>query len=196
MLLAEKIKKYHVVLVSQSPRRRELLKGLEIDFTATRVDTDEHYPATLEGAQIPTFIAERKADAFLPSMQPDTLAITADTVVICGNNVLGKPQDEEDARRMLRTLSGNTHKVITGVCIRTLEKQRSFHAISEVTFARLTDQEIDHYIACYHPTDKAGSYGIQEWIGYIGIEKLVGSFYNVMGLPTHRLYQELNLFLA
>lgn len=191
MLLNEKIKNYNVVLVSQSPRRRELLKGLEIEFTSTSVDTAESYPDTLEGAQIPVFIAERKADAYMSQMSDDTLAITADTIVFAGGKVLGKPHDAKEASEMLKSLSGNTHQVITGVCIFTKSKRRSFHAISEVTFATLRDEEITHYIEVYKPFDKAGSYGVQEWIGYIGIEKIVGSYFNVMGLPVQRLYKEL-----
>lgn len=195
MLLKEKLEKYNVVLVSQSPRRRELLKGLEVDFTSTSVDTDESYPATLEGAQIPLYIAEQKADAYMPQMSDDTLAITADTVVLVTGKVLGKPADAKEARQMLQMLSGNVHQVITGVCIFTKGKRRSFHALSEVTFAALSAEEIDHYIEVYKPFDKAGSYGVQEWIGYIAMEKIVGSYFNVMGLPVQRLYKELNQFL-
>jgi len=195
MLLKEKLERYNVVLVSQSPRRRELLKGLEVDFTSTSVDTDESYPATLEGAQIPLYIAEQKADAYMPKMSDDTLAITADTVVLVAGKVLGKPADAKEARQMLQMLSGNVHQVITGVCIFTKGKRRSFHALSEVTFAALSAEEIDHYIEVYKPFDKAGSYGVQEWIGYIAMEKIVGSYFNVMGLPVQRLYKELNQFL-
>lgn len=195
MLLKEKLERYNVVLVSQSPRRRELLKGLEVDFTSTSVDTDESYPATLEGAQIPLYIAEQKADAYMPQMSDDTLAITADTVVLVAGKVLGKPADAKEARQMLQMLSGNVHQVITGVCIFTKSKRRSFHALSEVTFAALSAEEIDHYIEVYKPFDKAGSYGVQEWIGYIAMEKIVGSYFNVMGLPVQRLYKELNQFL-
>jgi len=195
MLLKEKLDKYNVVLVSQSPRRRELLKGLEVDFTSTSVDTDESYPATLEGAQIPLYIAEQKAEAYMPQMDNDTLAITADTVVLVAGKVLGKPADAKEARQMLQMLSGNVHQVITGVCIFTKGKRRSFHALSEVTFAALSAEEIDHYIEVYKPFDKAGSYGVQEWIGYIAMEKIVGSYFNVMGLPVQRLYKELNQFL-
>lgn len=195
MLLPDKLKNYSVVLVSQSPRRRELLKGLEVDFQCTSVDTNERYPDGLQGAQIPTYIAEHKADAYLPLMSEGTLAITADTVVLVNNNVLGKPQSRSEAVTMLQTLSNNTHKVITGVCIFTKHKRKVFHALSEVTFTALSLEEIEHYIDVYKPFDKAGSYGVQEWIGYIGIEKIVGSYFNVMGLPIQRLYKELNQFL-
>lgn len=196
MLLPEKLKDYNVVLVSQSPRRRELLKGLEIDFECTSVECDERYPEWLQGAQIPTYIAEQKADAFLPQMRENTLAITADTVVIVNDMVLGKPKDKSEANKMLQIISNNSHKVITGVCIFTKSKRRTFHALSEVTFTALSSEEIEYYISKYKPFDKAGSYGIQEWIGFIGMEKIVGSFYNVMGLPIQRLYKELNAFLG
>lgn len=192
MLLKDKIKNYNVVLVSQSPRRRELLKGLEIDFTSTNVDTDESYPSHLQGAEIPIYIATQKADAYMPQMQDNTLAITADTVVLIDNNkILGKPKDKAEAIAMLQHLSGNTHQVITGVCIQTKQKRQVFSAVSDVTFANLTLEEIEHYVDFYKPFDKAGSYGVQEWIGYIGIEKIVGSYFNVMGLPVQRLYKEL-----
>ncbi len=194
MLLKDKFKDYDVVLVSQSPRRRELLRGLEVEFTSTSVDTDESYPATLKGADIPIYIATQKADAYLPKMDSNTLAITADTVVLIDNQILGKPKDRAAAIAMLQHLSGNTHQVITGVCIQTKQKRVVFSATSEVTFANLTAEEIEHYVDCYKPFDKAGSYGVQEWIGYIGIEKIVGSYFNVMGLPIQKLYKKLIAF--
>lgn len=194
MLLKDKIKNYDVVLVSQSPRRRELLKGLEVDFTSTSVDTDESYPTSLKGADIPIYIATQKADAYLPQMEDNTLAITADTVVFIDNQILGKPSERAAAIAMLQHLSGNTHQVITGVCIQTKQKRVTFSATSEVTFASLTTEEIEHYVDCYKPYDKAGSYGVQEWIGYIGIEKIVGSYFNVMGLPIQKLYKKLITF--
>lgn len=194
MLLKDKIKNYDVVLVSQSPRRRELLKGLEVDFTSTSVDTDESYPTSLKGADIPIYIATQKADAYLPQMEDNTLAITADTVVFIDNQILGKPSERAAAIAMLQHLSGNTHQVITGVCIQTKQKRVAFSATSEVTFANLTAEEIEHYVDFYKPFDKAGSYGVQEWIGYIGIEKIVGSYFNVMGLPIQKLYKMLNAF--
>ena len=194
MLLKDKIKNYDVVLVSQSPRRRELLKGLEIDFTSTSVDTDESYPTSLKGADIPIYIATQKADAYLPQMEDNTLAITADTVVFIDNQILEKPSERAAAIAMLQHLSGNTHQVITGVCIQTKQKRVTFSATSEVTFANLTAEEIEHYVDFYKPFDKAGSYGVQEWIGYIGIEKIVGSYFNVMGLPIQKLYKKLITF--
>jgi septum formation protein len=195
MILSDRLKPYQVVLVSQSPRRRELLKGLEIDFTATSVDADESYPSHLQGEQVPCYITQAKADAYKALLKENTLAITADTVVSINGQILGKPADKAEAMAMLRTLSGNKHEVITAVCIFTNNTERLFYAVSEVYFKPLTNQEIEHYIDTYQPFDKAGSYGVQEWIGYIGIEKIVGSYYNVMGLPIQRLYQELTLFL-
>lgn len=195
MILSDRLKPYQVVLVSQSPRRRELFKGLEIDFTATSVDADESYPSHLQGEQVPCYITQAKADAYKALLKENTLAITADTVVSINGQILGKPADKAEAMAMLRTLSGNKHEVITAVCIFTKNTERLFYAVSEVYFKPLTNQEIEHYIDTYQPFDKAGSYGVQEWIGYIGIEKIVGSYYNVMGLPIQRLYQELMLFL-
>ena len=153
MLLTEELKEYELVLVSQSPRRRELLEGLEIDFSSTSVDIYETYPETLSGAQIPMYIAEAKASAYEPKLNNSTIAITADTVVLLGNDILEKPEDAEKAKDMLRRLSGNTHKVITGFAY-LMEQKRSFHAISDVTFATLTDEEIDHYVEVYNPFDK------------------------------------------
>lgn len=195
MLLPDKLKNYSVVLVSQSPRRRELLKGLEIDFQCTSVDTDESYPASLKDGEIPMYIAEQKADAYLPQMEDNTLAITADTVVLINGSVLGKPKSRQEAVDMLHTLSGNAHQVITGVCIFTKDKRKTFSVLTDVRFSTLTDAEIEHYIDTYKPFDKAGSYGVQEWIGYVGIEKITGSYFNVMGLPVQRLYKELNQFI-
>lgn len=195
MMLADLIKDYQVVLVSQSPRRRELLKGLEVDFVATSVDADETYPSHLQGADVPCYITKAKADAYKPLLNANTLAITADTVVCIDGEILGKPASRTDAINMLRTLSGKKHEVITAVCLFTQQKERLFSATSEVYFTQLSDEEIEHYIDTYQPYDKAGSYGVQEWIGYIGIEKMVGSYYNVMGLPIQKLYHELVDFL-
>ncbi len=194
MLIQEKLKPYNIVLVSQSPRRRELLKGLELEFECTSVDTDESYPASLKDGEIPMYIAEQKADAYLPQMEDNTLAITADTVVLINGSVLGKPKSRQEAVDMLHTLSGNAHQVITGVCIFTKGKRKTFSVLTDVQFTTLTDAEIEHYIDTYKPLDKAGSYGVQEWIGYVGIEKITGSYFNVMGLPVQRLYKELNQF--
>ena len=173
------------ILASNSPRRKELLAGLGLDFEVRVIDgIDESYPASLPAADVAQYIAEKKAAAYKPSLKADELIITADTVVIVGDDILGKPKDEADAVRMLRAISGRAHQVTTGVCLLTSGKQRSFSVTTDVTFKLLTDDEIHHYIKNYHPFDKAGAYGIQEWIGYIGVTGLNGSYYNVMGLPV------------
>jgi septum formation protein len=183
---------YKIVLGSQSPRRRELLSGLDIDFEVRLIpDIEEVYPDSLQKEEIPVYIAQLKAEAYKEGMDDDTFLITADTIVWLDGKVYGKPRDEADAKAMLRTLSGKTHEVITGVCLTTLEKQKIFHAVSSVKFADLKETEIEYYIQKYKPYDKAGAYGVQEWIGYIGVESLSGSFYNVMGLPVRMLYQYL-----
>ena len=183
---------YKYILASNSPRRKELLAGLGLDFEVRVIDgIDESYPASLPASQVAQFIAEKKAQAYRASMAPDELIITADTVVIVGSDILGKPKDEADAVRMLREISGRTHQVTTGVCLTTATRQRSFSVTTDVTFKQLTDAEIQHYVSTYRPFDKAGAYGIQEWIGYIGVTGLNGSYYNVMGLPVQRIYTEL-----
>lgn len=193
--MLDNIKKYKVVLASNSPRRKELLAGLDLDFTVrTLPGISESYPENLAAADIPLYIANEKAEANKAQMGDDELLITADTVVELAGEVLGKPKDDEEARRMLRKLSGKTHNVVTGVCLMAKEKQRSFSVISNVTFKRLSDEEIDYYVDTYHPTDKAGAYGIQEWIGYVGVTWLNGSYFNVMGLPVQRIYEELLMF--
>lgn len=182
---------YNIILASQSPRRQELLSGLNIPFEVQVIDVDETYPAQLVGVDIPMYLAEKKANAYVDSMDEKTLLITADTIVWHEGQVFGKPTDKEDATNMLKALSGKTHQVITGVCISTLTKRKVFHVISEVRFARLLPDEIEYYLDNYEPYDKAGSYGVQEWIGYIGVEHIEGSYFNVMGLPIQRLYSEL-----
>jgi len=189
------LKKYQVILASKSPRRQELLRGMGIDFMVLTKDTIEVFPEGKPLEEVPKYLSGIKSlnynDRELPS---DYLLITSDTVVICEGEILGKPKDREDAVRMLRMLSGKTHRVVTGVTVRSAKKCESFAVGSNVTFAELDAEEIDHYIDTYKPFDKAGAYGIQEWIGYIGITGLEGSFYNVMGLPTQRLYQCLKGF--
>lgn len=190
--MLKKLTKYNIVLGSNSPRRKELLGGLDISFEVKAMpDIDESYPSTLWKEEIPVFLAKQKADAYAETMEDDTLLITADTIVWLAGKVYGKPTDEADAKEMLRALSGETHEVITGVCITTKARQKAFYAVSKVTFAALEEKEIDYYIKQYKPYDKAGSYGVQEWIGYIGVERLEGSFYNVMGLPVRMLYSYL-----
>lgn len=189
------IQNYHIILGSNSPRRRELLAGLDLDFEVKVIPgLEEHYPATLQPEEIPVFLAKQKAEAYIPTLPEKTLLITADTIVWNRNEVIGKPKNREDAIQMLQSLSGHEHHVVTGVCLTTTEKQKAFSVISAVKFATLTDEEIGYYVDKYQPFDKAGAYGIQEWIGYVGVESINGSFYNVMGLPVQRLYQELKKF--
>jgi len=177
-------------LASNSPRRRELLAGLGLPFEVRIIDgIDESYPASLVVSDVPLFISKKKAQAY--TLAPSELLITADTIVCIDNEILGKPKDNEEACKMLTKLSGRTHQVITGVTLTTTEWTHSFSCSSDVTFASLTEQEILHYVNAYHPLDKAGAYGIQEWIGYIGVTRLEGSYFNVMGLPVQRLYSEL-----
>lgn len=186
------INKYRVVLASNSPRRKELLAGLGIDFTVrTLQGIDESYPEDLKGEEIPKYISGQKAKAYKESMADDELIITADTIVYVDGEVLGKPIDVADAQRMFHLMSGRKHEVITGVSIVTKEKTVQFATTTNVTFDALTDDEIDYYIEMYKPFDKAGAYGIQEWIGYIGISGIEGSYFNVVGLPVQRLYKEL-----
>jgi septum formation protein len=186
---------YHIILASNSPRRRELLSGLDISYEVKVLpDIEESYPQDLPTEEIPLYIAAEKAAAYKDLMKDDELIITADTVVILGSEVLGKPSDLDKARRMLRRLSGQTHQVITGVCLMTRDKKRSFSVTTDVTFKELTDEEINYYVEKYQPLDKAGAYGIQEWIGYIGVTGLNGSYFNVMGLPVQRIYRELQNF--
>lgn len=192
--MLDNIKKYRIVLASASPRRKELMQGLDVEFEVRSLpDVDESFPPELQGGDIPLHIAKKKADAYRPQMAADELVITADTIVWLDGTALGKPADEADAWRMLRNMSGKTHSVFTGVAITTKNEQRCFVAQSDVTFANLADDEIEYYIAKYKPMDKAGSYGAQEWIGYIGMQNIVGSYFNVMGLPVQRLYAELKL---
>lgn len=174
---------------SASPRRKELLSGLRVDFEVKNIDTDESFPDNLKEEQIPLFIAQKKSQAF--DIEIDELLITADTIVLFKDKVIGKPSDVADAKKILQTLSGQVHKVISGVCLRTVEQKRIFSVTSRVKFAKLTDAEIDFYIKNYRPFDKAGAYGIQEWIGFVAVEWIHGSFYNIMGLPVQQLYSQL-----
>jgi septum formation protein len=192
--MLDNLKKYKIILASASPRRRELLAGLDVEFEVRALpDVDESFPADLQAGDIPLYISKKKADAYRPFMADDELVITADTIVWLDGKALGKPADENEAFAMVRNMSGKTHSVFTGVTITTKSVQRCFVAQSDVTFANLADDEIEYYIAKYKPMDKAGAYGAQEWIGYIGMSKIVGSYFNVMGLPVQRLYSELKL---
>ncbi|MBP5507376.1 MAG: septum formation protein Maf [Prevotella sp.] len=181
-----------IILASNSPRRKELLSGLGISFEVHVLkDIDESYPDDLPASEVANFISHAKAKAYKNIIGDDELVITADTVVVLDDMVLGKPATREEAVEMLKALSGKTHHVITGVCLTTTEEQRALSVTSEVTFKVLADEEIDYYVDNYRPYDKAGAYGIQEWIGYIGVTALKGSYFNVMGLPVQRIYQEL-----
>lgn len=180
-----------LILGSQSPRRRELLAGLDIPFTAVTIDADESFPSALQGGEIALYIACAKSDAYRSRLAEDEVLITSDTIVWCEGQMLGKPKDREDAIRMLRLLSGKTHQVYTGVCIAGGGHRREFVVETHVTFRALEDAEMAYYVDRYHPMDKAGAYGIQEWIGYVACEKLEGSYFNVMGFPVQKVYQEL-----
>ena len=183
-------KRLKIILASASPRRKELLAGLDLDFEVKVVKgVSENYPKTLRAEEVPQYISREKAAAY--QVADDELLLTADTVVIVDNTILGKPHDADDARRMLRLISGRTHQVVTGVTLTTAKAQKTFGVSTDVTFRQLTDDEIDYYIAHYRPFDKAGAYGIQEWIGYVGVTSIHGSYYNVMGLPVQRIYQEI-----
>lgn len=187
---------YRLILASNSPRRKELLSGLGVQFETRVINgIDESYPEGLSVSEIPLYISGKKADAYRSGMSSDELIITADTIVAVDNTILGKPVSAEDARRMLRMLSGRSHQVVTGVTLTTVKARHSFSATTEVWFSQLSDSEIDYYVNKYSPLDKAGAYGIQEWIGYVGVERIDGSYFNVVGLPVQRLYRELLAFV-
>ena len=191
----DNLKKYKIVLVSASPRRKELLQNLGLTFKVrTLFGIDEQYPDTLRGEDIPRFISRKKAEAYRSSMADDELLIAADTVVCLDGRTLGKPHDAQEAKAILHKLSGRFHQVITGVTVMTKDQMENFAVTSQVKFADLTDEEIDYYVDNYLPFDKAGAYGIQEWIGMVAVEELRGSYFNVMGLPVQRLYNVLKKF--
>ena len=196
MLLKEKLKDKKIILASRSPRRRELLKGAEIEFTlAPDFGVEEVYPADMAVEEVPGYLSAVKSDSYPHRLDRNEILITADTIVICEGVILGKPEDADDACNMLRRLSGRRHRVTTGVTLRDSDKCCIFSVSSDVWFRPITEEEINYYVAKYKPFDKAGSYGIQEWIGYVAIEKIEGSFYNVMGLPIQTLYVELSRFV-
>jgi septum formation protein len=190
----EHLNQFRFILASKSPRRQYLLRELGIDFELETKEVDESFPEHLERDEIPLFLSRKKADAFERELDENTIVITADTIVWINGHVLNKPQDAEDAKVMLMELSGNKHEVYTGVCLKSSKKEISFSVKTDVFFKELTEGEIDFYIATYKPFDKAGAYGAQEFIGYIGMERIEGSYFNVMGLPVKELYEELCKF--
>ena len=196
MLLAEKLHDRKLLLASHSPRRRELLAACGLDFTlAVDFEVEECYPETMPAVEVPAYLSRLKSQGYPHSLASEEILITADTVVICGDSILGKPVSRAHAMEMLRMLSGRTHTVITGVTLRSAERMHTFSASSEVSFRHITDEEIDYYLDAFRPFDKAGAYGIQEWIGFVAVEGVKGSFYNVMGLPVQSLYVNLEKFL-
>lgn len=186
---------YKIILASNSPRRKELLSGIDVDYEIhTLPDIDESFPDDLPKEEVAEYLARKKASAYAAELSAETLLITADTVVLLDDTILEKPLDVVDAKRMLRMLSGKTHRVITGVCLTSRQKQVAFSSVSHVTFGELSDEEIDYYVDKYRPFDKAGAYGVQEWIGYVAVKHIDGSYFNVMGLPIYRVYNELKNF--
>ena len=195
-MLKEKLNKYSVVLASGSPRRRHLLEEMDIIFRTVPGHLEETYPDGLTPSEVAEHISRTKANEFSPYKIKNELIIAADTVVTINGEILGKPKDKTEAIEILQKLSGKTHQVITGVTLKTKSKEHTFSVTTEVVFKKLSQDEINFYIETYRPYDKAGAYGIQEWIGHVAIEKIDGSYFNVMGLPTHRLYEELLLFVG
>jgi len=193
-MFLQNLEQYEIILASKSPRRQQLLSDLGLKFSVQSMDVPEEFPEGLEMTEIPVFLAELKAEAFRPNLKKNQLVITADTIVWLDGKVLGKPVDYADGFKMLSGLSGKKHEVITGVCLLTSEKKVSFYALTDVWFKELSDEEIHYYLGQYRPYDKAGAYGIQEWIGYVGIYHIEGSFFNVMGLPVQSVYEHLKTF--
>ncbi|MCD8211156.1 MAG: Maf-like protein [Prevotella sp.] len=189
------MKSHHIILSSNSPRRKELLQGLGIEFDINVIpNIDESYPKSLDVMDVALYIASKKADAYKSKIKENDLVITADTIVVLDKKVIEKPSSLEEAKEMLSFLSGRTHQVVTGVCLTSKEKQKRFSVVTDVTFSSLTSEEISYYVDKYKPLDKAGAYGIQEWIGFIGVTSISGSYFNVMGLPVQRIYKELQNF--
>ena len=196
MLLHDKLRDFRVILASASPRRRELLSATGIEYTlASKFECEESYPSSLDALEVAPYLSALKSASYPNALSYNEILITADTVVVLNGRVLGKPQNEAEARRMLADLSGSEHTVVTGVTLRTAQREHTFSSRSVVRFAELNEEQIEHYVEKYRPMDKAGAYGIQEWIGYVGIEGIEGSFYNVMGLPVQRLCKELECFI-
>lgn len=195
-MLHHYLKNHKIILASKSPRRQHLLSGMDIPFTIDIKEVEENYPSHLKGSEIALFLAELKASAFQDSIDDNSIVITADTIVWINDTALTKPKDFNDGVEILKTLSGNMHEVITGVCLKSKHKSTSFYALTKVFFKHLSQEEIEYYMNTYKPYDKAGAYGAQEWIGYVAIERIEGSYFNVMGLPTRLLYNELVKFLS
>ena len=196
MLLQDRLKDYRLILASASPRRRELLAACDLEFTlAEKFECEECYPADLSADKVAEYLSQLKSNAYPHALGEKDILLTADTVVILGKMILGKPRSEEEAIEMIRSLSGSTHKVVTGVTLRSAERVKSFSVVSKVRFRALLQEEIEYYVDTYRPYDKAGAYGIQEWIGYVAISGIEGSFYNVMGLPVAALYKHLTSFV-
>ena len=196
MLLHDKLKSYNIILASASPRRRELLKATGIEYAlAPKFECDEVYPQTIAVEDVAPYLSRLKSLAYPATLGHNDILITADTTVVIDDEVLGKPKDREEACSMIARLSGREHRVITGVTLRMADGERTFASVSTVRFAELSDEQIAYYVDTFSPMDKAGAYGIQEWIGYVGIESIEGSFYNVMGLPIQRLCRELECFI-
>ncbi len=194
-MLLERIKNYDIILGSKSPRRHFLLSEIGLTYKVITPEVDESYPKDLKAEKIPLYLAQKKAEALADHLAERVIIITADTIVWINNSCINKPGDNAEAYEMLQLLSGNRHEVYTGVCIKSLQKEKCFYVKSCVYFKKLHDDEIKYYLEHYKPLDKAGAYGIQEWIGYIGIQKVEGSFYNVMGLPVTRVYEHLEKFV-
>ncbi|MBQ8221797.1 MAG: septum formation protein Maf [Bacteroidales bacterium] len=193
--MLKNLKKFNIILASKSPRRQDLLKGVGVDFGILTKNVDESYPDKMSVYEVAPYLSVKKAKAFTEEELPENyMVITADTIVVVEDRILGKPKDADEARKMLRLLSGKKHSVITGVTVMTKEKSKTFAVTSKVSFDILDDEEIEYYVTEYNPMDKAGAYGVQEWIGYIGVNYVEGSYFNVMGLPTQKLYQVLKTF--
>jgi len=194
-MIMENINKFRIILASRSPRRQDLLRELGLNFEVEVREWDEGYPSHLRAEEIALFVAAAKAETFGSGIQENEVVIAADTIVWCNNKVLDKPSDKDDARRILKEISGNTHEVITGVCLLSKTKKLSFYSSTKVTFTELPDEEIEYYISNFRPYDKAGAYGIQEWIGLAACSHIDGSYFNVMGLPVEQVYRELKKFI-
>ena len=194
-MLKDLLNSHRIILASRSPRRRQLLHDMDLKFDVVIREYEESYPANLKGEEIALYLARQKSESFKKKISVNEIVITADTIVWCNNEVLGKPADLNDARRMIRALSGNTHEVITGVALLSSSKERVFADTTKVTFERLSEEEIDYYIDNFKPYDKAGAYGIQEWIGVAACSRIEGSYFNVVGLPVQKLYKELKEFI-